>query len=85
MPDLATIVQSLSQDYTDIPSEIIPTNSNNTNTNKHDKHDKHDKHEKDKIQVQDNLVNPNFRLWLTSMPVSTFPVSILQNSLKVNY
>ena len=83
MPDLATIVQSLSQDYTDIPNEIIPTNSNNTNTNKHDKHDKHDKHEKDKIQVQDNLVNPNFRLWLTSMPVSTFPVSILQNSLKL--
>jgi len=73
MPDLATIVQSLSQDYTDIPNDIIPTQ------NHHKKNEK----EKDKIQAQDNLVNPNFRLWLTSMPVSTFPVSILQNSLKL--
>jgi dynein heavy chain len=28
-------------------------------------------------------VNPNFRLWLTSMPNQNFPVSILQNSLKL--
>lgn len=31
----------------------------------------------------DTVVNPNFRLWLTSMPVKTFPISILQNSLKL--
>lgn len=28
-------------------------------------------------------VNPNYRLFLTSMPASYFPVSILQNGIKL--
>ena len=104
MPDLASIVQSLQQDYTDVPVDIkaLPNvkkeeerkNSkaqNHENQKKNEKGEKphhekeeksHKKEEKDK-DPNDNVVNPNFRLWLTSMPVQTFPVSILQNSLKI--
>jgi hypothetical protein len=50
MPDLATIVQSLQQDYTDVPIEITEPvlHTNNTNTSK----------KNEKIPVQENLVNP---------------------------
>ena len=126
MPDLASIVQSLQQDYTDTPVDITGekeekpkekkkgkkkgdnndnnTNNNNNNTaNNNATNDKDNKdNNKNKPQGNDNkqgnkkdakaekekdpmenVVNPNFRLWLTSMPVKTFPVSILQNSLKL--
>eukprot|EP01017_Pseudomicrothorax_dubius_P012444 TRINITY_DN1514_c0_g2_i1.p1 TRINITY_DN1514_c0_g2~~TRINITY_DN1514_c0_g2_i1.p1 ORF type:complete len:757 (+),score=146.41 TRINITY_DN1514_c0_g2_i1:194-2464(+) len=33
--------------------------------------------------ANDDSVSPNFRLFLTSMPVSYFPTSILQNSIKL--
>ena len=105
MPDLAAIVQSLQQDYTDTPIDISKVkeeqtnsseknngeaNSKEKNSNKEKDKDKDSKqhHKKDtKVEKEkdpfDNVVNPNFRLWLTSMPVKTFPVSILQNSLKL--
>lgn len=35
------------------------------------------------IQSVKQEVNPNFRLFLTSMPASYFPISILQNGIKV--
>jgi dynein heavy chain len=101
MPDLASIVQSLQQDYTDTPIDLNKVkeqqgNNQNSNGNKEQKNEK-DKNNKDrdakhhkkdnKVEKEkdpfDNVVNPNFRLWLTSMPVKTFPVSILQNSLKL--
>ena len=101
MPDLASIVQSLQQDYTDTPIDLNKVkeqqgSNQNSNGNKDQKNEK-DKNNKDrdakhhkkdnKVEKEkdpfDNVVNPNFRLWLTSMPVKTFPVSILQNSLKL--
>ena len=100
MPDLASIVQSLQQDYTDTPIDLNKIKEeqaaaqnangkdqkNDKDKNSKDKDGKH--HKKDnKVEKEkdpfDNVVNPNFRLWLTSMPVKTFPVSILQNSLKL--
>ena len=32
---------------------------------------------------QEDMINPEFRLYLTSMPANYFPVSILQNGLKL--
>ena len=36
-----------------------------------------------KISSGETEVNPDFRLFLSSMPTSTFPVTVLQNSIKV--
>lgn len=33
--------------------------------------------------LQEEHVNPNFRLFLTSMPADYFPVSVLQNGVKL--
>jgi dynein heavy chain len=37
----------------------------------------------EKMQNDPGSVNPNFRLWLTSMPSANFPVPVLQNGIKV--
>ena len=71
-------------------NEKEKSQNGNKDKNKKDKNNKDKEgklHKKDnKVEKEkdpfDNIVNPNFRLWLTSMPVKTFPVSILQNSLK---
>ena len=118
MPDLASMVQSLQQDYTDTPVEINVEKEEKKGSNKKknskekekekdnkaenknkdkekekekekNKQTQNDRHHKKDNKVEKEkdpfefVVNPNFRLWLTSMPVKTFPVSILQNSLKL--
>lgn len=35
------------------------------------------------IRNTENQLNPNFRLWLTTYPTTFFPLSILQNSIKI--
>ena len=72
-------------------NEKEKSQNGNKDKNKKDKNNKDKEgklHKKDnKVEKEkdpfDNVVNPNFRLWLTSMPIKTFPVSILQNSLKL--
>lgn len=36
-----------------------------------------------KISSGETEVNPDFRLFLSSMPTNSFPVTVLQNSIKV--
>ena len=37
----------------------------------------------DKMSVNEEQINKNFRLFLTSMPTDYFPISILQNGIKL--
>lgn len=37
----------------------------------------------DDITAKKSAINPSYRLFLTSMPASYFPVSILQNGIKL--
>lgn len=38
-----------------------------------------------RISHPETAVDPNFRMWLSSKPDPSFPVSILQAGLKVRY